>query len=73
MSMQHIMTFQDALEVVESLPEIQQDELLDIVRRRRLERRREALASNIAEGRAEYDRGEIRGGTVDDLMQELAE
>ena len=63
--------FQDALEIVESLPEPQQDELLEILRRRRRERRRDALADRIAEARSEYDRGEVSRGTVDDLMKEL--
>ena len=65
--------FQDALEIVESLPETQQDELLDILRRRRRERRRDALADRIAEARSEYDRGEVSRGTVDDLIQELSD
>ena len=63
--------FQDALEIVESLPEPQQDELLDILRRRGRERRRDALADRIAEARSEYDRGEVSRGTVDDLMKDL--
>ena len=65
--------FQDALEIVESLPEPQQDELLEIIRRRRRERRRDALAESIAEARSEYDRGEVSRGTVDDLMKELSD
>ena len=31
------------------------------------------LLDQIAEARAEYDRGEVRRGTVDDLLSELAE
>ncbi len=65
--------FHDALEIVESLPEPQQDELLEIIRRRRRERRRDALADRIAEARSEYDRGEVSRGTVDDLMRELSD
>lgn len=66
-------TFQEALEIVESFPESQQDELVEIVRRRRLERRRAALADSISEARSEYRSGEVRRGTVDDLMKELME
>ena len=65
--------FQDALEIVESLPEPQQDELLEIMRRRRRERRRDALADRIAEARSEYDRGDVSRGTVDELMRELSD
>lgn len=73
MSSQQATTFQEALESVESLPENQQEELINIIRRRRIERRREEIAESIKEARAEYARGEVTGGTVDDLMKELAE
>jgi hypothetical protein len=66
-------TFQEALEIVESLPDYQQDDLIDIIRKRRLERRREALLENIKEAHAEYARGECRTGTVEDLMREIDE
>ncbi|MEK6320779.1 MAG: hypothetical protein AABN33_03755 [Acidobacteriota bacterium] len=63
--------FQEALDIVESLPQQQQEELIDIIRRRHLERRREQLAQDIKEARAEYARGEVSRGSVDDLMKEL--
>ena len=69
--MPQIMTFQEALDVVESLPEYQQEDLINIMQRRRLERRRELLAERIKEARAEYARGDVQQGTVDDLMKEL--
>ncbi len=68
MSLSQTMTFQDVLEMVETLPDSLQDELIEIIRRRRLERRQMGLADSIAEARAEYDRGEVRRGTVDDLI-----
>jgi len=73
MSSRQTVTFQEALDIVESLPEFQQDDLVDIVQRRRIERRRELLAESIKEARAEYARGEATRGTVDDLMKELSE
>ena len=66
-------TFQEALDTVESLPEGQQDELVDIIQRRRIECKRELLAKNIKKARAEYARGEVSRGNADDLMKELAE
>ena len=66
-------TFQEALDIVESLPENQQNDLVDIIQRRRIERRRELLAKSIKKARAEYARGEVTRGTVDDLMKELTE
>lgn len=67
----HAVTFQEALEMVESLPEAQQEDLLEIVRRRRVENRREALAESIQQARDEYARGEVRRGNADDLLREL--
>ena len=64
-------TFQKALEVIESLPEEQRESLIDIVRRRLIEERRDRLAQRIAEAKEEYKHGEIKKGTVDDLMREL--
>ena len=42
------------LDIVKSLPEYQQEDLINIIQRRRLERRRELLAERIKEARAEY-------------------
>ncbi len=64
-------TFADALEIIESLPEEQRESIIEIVRRRLIEERRERLAQTVKEARKEYDRGEVRRGTVDDLMCEL--
>lgn len=65
--------FQRALEMVEGLPEEQQEDLVEIVRNRQRERRREALATGIEQARRELARGEVRRGTVDDLMAEIDE
>ena len=73
MSSHQAVTFQDALDIIESLPEYQQDELLRIMQCRRLERRRELLAESIKGARAEYARGEVTQGTVDELMREITE
>ena len=73
MSSRQTVTFQEALDIVESLPEFQQDDLVDIVQRRRIERRRELLTESIKEARVEYARGEVTRGTADDLMKELTE
>jgi hypothetical protein len=68
MSSQQTATFQEALAMIESLPESQQDDLIHIMQRRRLERRRGLLAERITAARAEYTRGEVTRGTVDELM-----
>lgn len=66
-------SFQQALEMVEGLPEEQQQDLVEIIRSRQRERRREALAASIEQARKEFARGEFRRGTVDDLMAEINE
>ncbi len=73
MSSQQTGIFQEALDIVDSLPEHQQEDLINIIQRRRIERRRELLAESIKETRAEYARGEVIRGTVDDLMKDLTE
>jgi len=65
-------TFNEALEIVESLPEGQRESLIEIVKNRLIEERRDRLAQNIKEARGEYARGDIRKGTVDDLMSETS-
>ena len=69
MSSQQTASFQEALAILESLPEYQQEDLIHIMQRRRLERRRELLAERIKEARAEYARGDVTRGTVDELIQ----
>jgi len=66
-------TFQEVLEIIETLPEEQRESIIEIVRHRLIEERRERLAQTIREAREEYNRGEVNQGTVDDLMHELSE
>lgn len=73
MSNRQAVTFQEALDLIESLPEYQQEDIIDIIRHRIIEHRRESLAENIREAKEEYAQGEVKKGTVDDLMQELSE
>lgn len=65
--------FQEALDMVESLPEYQQEDLIEIVHRRLIEQRRNKIAEGINEAREEYARGEVKIGSIDDLMKELSE
>jgi hypothetical protein len=65
-------TFNEALEIIESLPEEQKESLIDIVKNRLIEERRERLAQSIKKAKKEYAQGKIRKGTIDDLMCELS-
>ena len=64
-------SFQKALEVLESLPEEQRESLIDIIRKRLIEERRDRLAQNIKKAKQEYKQGQVKRGTVDDLMDEF--
>jgi len=66
-------TFDEALEIIESFPEEQKESIIEIVKYRLTEERRERLAQTVKEAREEYARGEVRRGTVDDLMLEITQ
>ena len=64
-------TLQAAIEMVEQLSEEDQAYLIDIIYRRLVERRREELVQEVAETRQSYQLGQVRRGTIDELMAEL--
>jgi len=66
-------TFDEALDIIESFSEEQRESIVEIVKRRLTEERREQLAQTIKESREEYARGEVRRGTVDDLVREVSQ
>jgi len=66
-------TFDEALDIIESLPEEQRESIVEIVKRRLTEERRERLAQTVKEAREEYARGEVRRGTVDELIREITQ
>ena len=65
-------TFQEALEIIEKFPEFQRENLINTIRQRIIEQRRERLAKSIKEAKAEYARGEIKKGAVGDLMKDIS-
>jgi hypothetical protein len=72
MSGKQSITFNDAIEIVESFPEEQMESLVEIVKKHLIEKRRDNLARNIRKAKNEYAAGEIKRGTVDDLMREMS-
>lgn len=66
-------TFREALALIESLPEEERRDLIDIVRRRLVDERRADIAKSIQAARGELTRGEVKRGTVEDLLRELPE
>ncbi|WP_347274454.1 hypothetical protein [Candidatus Kuenenia sp.] len=65
-------TFNDVLEIVDSLPEGQRETLIEIVKHRLIEERRDKLAQHIKEAKEAYAKGEVRKGSIDDLMREIS-
>ena len=63
-------TFQEALDTVEMLSPDEQVELIEVVCRRLMERRRSEAAADIREARADYRAGTVRWGTAADVMEE---
>lgn len=63
-------TFQDVLDMIESLPEEQQENIIAIIRRALIDHKREIVADRIKEAREDYTQGKVRRGTVNDLMKE---
>ncbi|MEW6447645.1 MAG: hypothetical protein AB1426_06110 [Bacillota bacterium] len=59
--------------MVETLPPDDQKLLIEIIRQRLIQHRRAEIAAEVQEARHAYQRGEVRRGTVGDLMEELAE
>jgi len=65
--------FQNAIEVVEALPLEDQEILLDILANRLRQQRRDDVLKSIAEAEQDYADGNVRRGSVADLMAELDE
>ena len=66
-------TFDEALEMVDSLNIDEREQLLEILQKRLIDDKRENLAKKIREAKQEYQKGEFKTGTVEDLMNEITE
>ncbi len=63
--------FQAALEVIERLPADDQEAIIEIVRRRMLDRRRSEIAANAQATLQAFREGRASYGNVDDLRREF--
>lgn len=64
---------QKVIETVESLDPQDQAVLVEIVSKRLIQARRTELISEVSESRAAYALGDVRRGSLADLMAEAAE
>ena len=63
---------EQAIENVEALSLEEQETLINVVQRRLIEKRRDEIASNIAQAQVEYESGKVFRGTIDQVMDELS-
>ena len=66
-------SFQELIESVEALPLDDREILVEIINKRIIEQRREELENDMEESLEAYRKGEVRVGTVDDLLRDLKE
>ena len=69
--MKNTLPFGEILEAADSLPISDQESLRDILTKRIIERRRDELVQDIREARKEYNAGQCKPVTPDELMSEL--
>ena len=72
MSVKVASSFQNVIETVESLSFSDQWLLIELVRKRLIEQPRAELVADVAEARQAYQQGDVRRGSVADLMKELS-
>ena len=66
-------TLQQALDVVEALEPEEQAILLNIISKRLAQQRRNELIEDIAQARDDYQKGNVKRGSISNLMAELDE
>lgn len=65
------LSFQDLIDAVESLPLDDQSMLVELINKRINEKRRAELVAEVGEAREAFRKGEVKRGTVEDLMKDL--
>ena len=67
------MTFSDVIEAIDQLSQDEQEELIDVVRRRLAEARRRRLPEEVEEARKEFASRQCRTVTPQELVREFRE
>jgi hypothetical protein len=65
------MQFSQILEMIDYLSFDEQDDLINIVKHRQIEKRREQIAQNISQARQDYQNGNVFRGDIDSIIAEL--
>lgn len=66
-----MVTLDQAIDTVMQLPLEQQDMLIEIIRNRRIEQRREEIASDARQAIEAFQSGQLKPQPVDDIITEL--
>ena len=69
--MQNTLPFGEILEAADKLPVHDQEELIDILSKRIIDRRREKLSREIKEAQEEYEAGQGKACDPDDIIDEI--
>ena len=69
--MSQTIQFHQILEMIDNLSLDEQDDLINIIRHRQIEKRREEIAKNILQARQNYQQGKVFRGNIDDIITEL--
>jgi hypothetical protein len=71
--MTQLSRFEQVLESVEDLSPDEQEALINLIRHRLAERRRDLIAANISQAQVEYKAGKVFRGSLTQIMDELRE
>jgi len=69
--MKYAAVFGEVLDAADALSLPQQEDLVRILQNRMVDQKREALAQSVQEARSEYARGEVKKGSIAELMKDL--
>jgi hypothetical protein len=64
-------TFAEILETIETFSFEEKETLVDILQRRLTEAKRERILKSVKQARREYERGEAKTASVDEIMNEI--
>lgn len=69
--MPQVSKLNQVLESVEELSIEDQEMLVDLIRKRLIERRRDEMAQNIVQAQKDYEAGNVFRGTIDEVIADL--
>lgn len=65
-------TFAEVLETIETLTVDEKETLVDILQHRLQENKRQRIVESVKESRREFENGELKSSSVDDIMKEIS-